>query len=187
MNIRNIIGMTAAAVILTACHSKSSEKGDNHGSPAKTAVSDESQETKSDGIVMQDFNMPDINGNNVSFLAEVAKNRLTLVDFWASWCGPCRQEMPNVVKIYSEYHNKGLGIIGISLDEDREAWADAVEQMNMTWTQLSDLQGWDNAAAQMYGVQSIPFTLLVDRDGNLLQSGLRGEQLHKTIARYLEE
>ena len=120
--------------------------------------------------------MADMNGNNVAVADEFAKHKVTIIDFWASWCGPCRQEMPSLVKTYDEYKDKGLGIIGVSLDEDKEQWIGAVSAMGMTWTQLSDLQGWHNSAAQMYGIQAIPFTIVVDNEGKVLAAGLRGEE-----------
>ena len=129
--------------------------------------------------------MADMNGNNVAVADEFAKHKVTIIDFWASWCGPCRQEMPSLVKTYDEYKDKGLGIIGVSLDEDKEQWIGAVSAMGMTWTQLSDLQGWHNSAAQMYGIQAIPFTIIVDNEGKVLAAGLRGEELTAFIAQQL--
>ena len=130
--------------------------------------------------------MADMAGNQVSVTDEFAKHKLTVIDFWASWCGPCRQEMPSLVKTYNDYKDKGLGIVGVSLDEDKEQWSSAVSAMGMTWTQLSDLQGWHNAAAQMYGIQAIPFTIVVDNKGKVLTAGLRGEQLRVFVAQRLD-
>ena len=130
--------------------------------------------------------MADINGKDVSVTDEFAKHKLTVVDFWASWCGPGRQEMPSLVSTYNEYKDKGLGIVGVSLDEDKEQWSNAVTTMGMTWTQLSDLQGWHNSAAQMYGIQAIPFTIIVDSKGKVLTAGLRGEELRSFIAQKLD-
>ena len=128
------------------------------------------------------FTMTDMDGNNVAVTDEFAKHEITIIDFWASWCGPCMREMPNLVSTYGEYKDKGLGIVGVSLDEDRESWKEAVDKMGMTWTQLSDLQGWNNAAAQMYGIQSIPFTVVVDSKGEVITAGLRGEDLKAFVA-----
>ena len=136
--------------------------------------------------MIPDIKMNDINGNNTSVKAEVAKNKITIIDFWASWCGPCIKETPSVVALYDDYHAKGLGIIGISLDEDEAAWKQAVDKLNMKWTHLSDLQGWDNAAAQLLDVRSIPHTIVVDRQGTILAQGLRGDDLRRFIAGELE-
>lgn len=187
MNIRYFIGVAAAAIVLTACHSKPSNEGGKTEVQTGKGSTANKETDNNESITVPDFKMPDTDGKEVTFLSEVAKNKITLVDFWASWCAPCRQEMPNIVKIYSEYKDKGLGIIGISLDEDRSEWLNAIKQMDMTWMQLSDLNGWENAAAQIYGVQGIPFTFLVDQNGKLLKAGLRGEELHKAIDQYLKE
>lgn len=188
MNIRNVIGPAAVALMLTACRSDLSKQQPDGSVQNTVSHTEQSSATdeNAESIKLPDFSMTDTQGKEVEFLKEVSKHKLTLVDFWASWCGPCRQEMPNVIRIYSEYKDSGLGIIGISLDKDREAWLSAIEKMNMTWVQLSDLQGWDNEAARMYGIQSIPFTLLVDSNGTLVAAGLRGEILNEAIGKYLE-
>lgn len=120
-------------------------------------------------------------------LSDIVKaNKLTMVDCWASWCGPCRAEMPNVVELYKKYHGKGLEIVGISFDEDEAAWKKAIENMHMTWPQCSELNSWDNVMTQKYGVSSIPYTILIDRDGNILAQQLRGKELEKFVADYLK-
>jgi thiol-disulfide isomerase/thioredoxin len=107
------------------------------------------------------------------------KGKYVLIDFWASWCGPCRRENPNLVKTYAEYHPKGFEILGISLDkkEDRQKWLDAIHKDGLTWTQVSDLQGWDNAAAKAYNVQAIPMNYLLDPNGKIIGKYLRGQNL----------
>lgn len=139
-----------------------------------------------EGKKMDDFTMADIDGHDVSVLGEIKKHELTVIDFWASWCGPCRAEMPSVVKLYDEYKGKGLSIIGISLDEKRESWQQAVKTLGMKWLQLSDLKGWNNAAAQRFSVNSIPHTMVVDKDGNILARGLRGDALRDFVASRLK-
>ena len=130
--------------------------------------------------------MSDMDGNQVSVSDVFVKNKLTVIDFWASWCGPCRQEMPHLVDLYKRYKGKGLGVIGVSLDEDRSAWIKAVKYLGMDWVQLSDLQGWDNSAARMYGIESIPFTIIVDEKGRVVDAGLRGEDLARLVASQLD-
>ncbi|HEX2616667.1 MAG TPA: TlpA disulfide reductase family protein [Flavobacteriales bacterium] len=110
------------------------------------------------------------------------KGKVVLVDFWASWCRPCRMEMPNVKKVYAQYHSKGFEILGVSLDREKEAWTNAIQQDGLPWVHVSDLQFWNNAAAQQYGVNSIPYTVLVGRDGNVIAKNLRGAQLEEKLA-----
>jgi thiol-disulfide isomerase/thioredoxin len=105
-----------------------------------------------------------------------------LIDFWASWCRPCRMEMPNVKKAYAIYHPKGLEILGVSLDKTKDAWAGAIKQDGLTWKHVSDLAFWNNAAAQLYGVSSIPYSVLVDRDGKVIAKNLRGPALEAKLA-----
>ena len=109
----------------------------------------------------------------------------TMNDIRASWCGPCRAEMPNLVRLYAEQKDNGLGIIGISLDNDHSNWENAIKKDGITWLQLSDLQGWDNAAARMYNVNSIPHTIVVDANGTIIAEGLRGEELDTFIKQNL--
>lgn len=139
-----------------------------------------------EGAVIEDFTMPSMEGAPMSIMSEVKKNRITVLDFWASWCGPCRQETPLMVEIYKKYKDKGLGLVGISLDEDADAWKQATDQLGIAWPQMSDLKGWDNAAAQMFNITSIPHTVIVDRNGKILRRGLRGEQLEQFIAEQLK-
>ncbi|MBQ7420325.1 MAG: redoxin domain-containing protein [Prevotella sp.] len=139
-----------------------------------------------EGDVIEDFTMNTLSGAPMSVMSEVSKNRITVLDFWASWCGPCRQEMPLMTDIYKKYKDKGLGIIGISLDEDADAWKQATEQLGIAWPQMSDLQGWENTAARMFDVNSIPHTIVLDQNGKILRRGLRGEQLEQFIADLLK-
>ena len=139
-----------------------------------------------EGAVIEDFTMPSIEGVPMSIMSEVRKNKITVLDFWASWCGPCRQETPLMVEIYKKYKDKGLGFVGISLDEDGDAWKQATDQLGIVWPQMSDLKGWENAAAQMFNITSIPHTIVVDQQGKILRRGLRGEQLEQFIAGQLQ-
>ena len=110
-----------------------------------------------------------------------------LLDFWASWCGPCMKEMPNIVDIYNSYKDKGLGIIGLSLDSDYKRWNEATQANNMTWLQLSELRGWDSEVAKVNGVQAIPHTIIIDKNGNILATDLRGEDLKQFVAEALKK
>ncbi len=114
------------------------------------------------------------------------KGKVVLVDFWASWCGPCRQENPNVVKMYKQYKNKGFEIYGVSLDKNRADWLSAIEEDKLTWLHVSDLQFWNSAAAQTYNIRAIPATYLVGKDGIILAKNLRGPALEAKVAEVLE-
>lgn len=184
MKIRFAYAIAAVAMMAaTACQPGKTKSQGTQAEPTQTARQDTASREDEPKI---SFTMADMNGNNVAVADEFAKHKVTIIDFWASWCGPCRQEMPNLVNTYNKYKDKGLGIIGVSLDEDREQWTSAVNSMGMEWLQLSDLQGWHNAAAQMYGIQAIPFTIVVDNKGKVLTAGLRGEQLRAFVAQRLD-
>ena len=139
-----------------------------------------------EGMTIKDFNQPGIDGTELSLMSEVAKNKITVIDFWASWCGPCRQEMPFMLEMFSKYKDKGLGIVGISLDEDSDSWKAATQQLNIPWIQMSDLKGWENAIAKHFCVNSIPHTIVVDQQGKILKRGLRGEKLEEFVAKQLK-
>jgi peroxiredoxin len=105
------------------------------------------------------------------------KGKYVLVDFWASWCGPCRGENPNVVAAFNKYKDKGFTVLGVSLDQNKDKWLQAIKADNLTWTHISDLKGWGNEAAKLYGISSIPQNLLLDKDGKILAKNLRGADL----------
>lgn len=109
------------------------------------------------------------------------KGKVVLLDFWASWCGPCRRENPNVVQTYNKYHAKGFDILGVSLDTDAKRWRDAIKQDGLPWHHISDLGGWQSKHAALYSVSSIPTTVLVDKEGRILARNLRGEQLGEKL------
>lgn len=140
----------------------------------------------SEGAVITDFSQPAPDGSSLSIMSEVSQHRITILDFWASWCGPCRQEMPTMVELYGQYKDKGLGIVGISLDNDKDAWLTAIRQLNISWPQMSDLLGWDNAAAQQFSISSIPHTIVVDQQGKILRRGLSGQELADFVAEQLK-
>ena len=146
----------------------------------------EKQKKTAVGTKFIDFEMQTPEGKTVKLSDYVGKGKVVLVDFWASWCGPCRREMPNLVEAYAQYKNKGFEIVGISLDSKADAWAKGVKDLNITWTQLSDLQGWKNSGAQLYGVNSIPHTVLVDKDGTIIAKNLHGEEIDAKLQEILK-
>lgn len=125
-------------------------------------------------------------GQKISLSSYVGKNKLVLIDFWASWCGPCIKEMPNVVAAYNKYKSKGFEIVGVSLDEEKSDWTAAIKKLNMTWPQMSDLKGWQSELGAAYQVSSIPLTLLVDQEGRIIAENLRGNQLEEKLQEILK-
>ena len=136
------------------------------------------------GKVAPEFSLPDTAGVSVS-LSDF-KGKYVLLDFWASWCGPCRGENPNVVKMYEKFHPKGLEILSVSLDEDKDAWLKAIEDDKLTWNHVSDLKGWQNAAAQLYCVNGIPHLVVLDENNVIVAKDLRGEELQNKVAELLK-
>lgn len=112
--------------------------------------------------------------------------KVLMIDFWASWCAPCRSEMPNVIAAYEKYHSQGFEILGVSLDNDLDPWTTAIEEMGMTWPQISDLEGWNSGPAQTYGIRAIPATVFI-KDGIIVARNVRGKNLAPTIEKLLKE
>lgn len=132
-----------------------------------------------------DFTQNDPDGNPVT-LSQLAEGKLLLVDFWASWCPDCRKANPDVVAAYQKFHDQGFDVLGVSFDTNKEAWLAAVEKDGLTWTQVSDLQGWSNAAGALYSIAFIPQNALI-KDGMIVARNLEGEELMKEIERQLEK
>ena len=122
-----------------------------------------------------DFTMNDTTGKPVALSS--LKGNILLVDFWASWCGPCRGENPNVVKAYAGFHKKGFDVLGVSFDKNKDKWEKAIKDDKLTWNHVSDLQFWGNAAGKLYGISSIPSNILLDKDQKIIAKNLRGEAL----------
>jgi peroxiredoxin len=133
-----------------------------------------------------DFTMTDPEDKPISLSSRIG-SKLLLIDFWASWCGPCRQENPNVVKVYNEFHKKGFDILGVSLDQKKEDWVKAISDDKLTWTHVSDLKYWGNDAARLFAVNAIPSNFLLDDKGIIIARNLRGDDLYKKVKEILDK
>lgn len=133
------------------------------------------------GTPFTDMAMADTTGTLRKLSEFVGKGNYVLIDFWASWCGPCRRDMPHVKALYDKYHPKGFDIVGISFDNDHKAWTGAIKKMGLPWHHISDLKGWGSLGASTYGINSIPATLLIGPDGKIAAAGLRGEALDNKL------
>jgi peroxiredoxin len=138
------------------------------------------------GQAAPNFSAPDPNGKEIA-LNDI-KGKVTIIDFWASWCKPCRRENPNVVKLYEKYHDKGLEIISVSLDKEgqKDRWIKAIEDDNLTWHNISNLKFWSDPIAKMYNVRSIPATFILDESGTIVAKKLRGAALEKKVEELLK-
>ncbi len=133
-----------------------------------------------------DFTQKDPTGKPISLKSVVDKNKYVLVDFWASWCQPCRGENPNVVKAFQKYHDKGFTVFGVSFDDNKDKWVKAIKDDNLTWLHVSDLKGWGNAAGKLYGVQSIPQNVLIGPEGTIIAKNVRGQELQDKLKELMD-
>ncbi|WP_143307848.1 AhpC/TSA family protein [Chitinophaga vietnamensis] len=169
---------------VTHLYKKLSKEAKSSPSGKEFAKRLESAKKTAVGQPALEFSQEDASGKNVSLAS--FRGKYVLVDFWASWCGPCRAENPNVVKAYSKFKDKGFDILSVSLDDKREKWQAAVTADSLTWTHVSDLKGWKNAAAELYGIRAIPQNVLIDPKGKIVAKNLRGDALEKKLEEVLQ-
>jgi peroxiredoxin len=132
-----------------------------------------------------DFIMNNVDGKPLALSSKIGKSKLLLIDFWASWCGPCRMENPNVVKVFKEFSKKGFDVFSVSLDRTKEAWLKGIADDKLTWTHVSDLLYWNSAAAKLYAVNAIPANFLVDETGTIIARNIRGDALYNKVKEVL--
>jgi peroxiredoxin len=160
----------------------------NHSLARKTLAALKEREMYAEkaktGTAFTDFRLPDANGQPVDLAS--LRGKYVFIDFWASWCGPCRAENPNLVKAYQKFQGKPFEIVGISLDDKKEPWLKAIQKDNLPWVHLSDLKGWDNGLARHYGIKWIPSSFLLDPEGRIIARDLRGDALDKMLSDLLK-
>ena len=137
------------------------------------------------GVVAPDFTMNDPQGNPIALSSIYPQNKITMIDFWAGWCGPCRRFNPTLVEIYKKFNKHGFGILGVSFDRDAELWNSAIKDDKLTWPQVSDLQYWNSAAAKLYHVKYIPQNIFVDSEGKIIKRKVSEEELVPFLEEYL--
>jgi len=178
--------LSSCGIILTSCNQKNQK---NKETSQPVSIEQTTQNTSAPhfpevGMEAPDFTMNDVDGK--SFSLHQLRGSYVLVDFWASWCGPCRGENPFVVHAYNKYKNKNFTVLGVSLDEDKEAWLTAIKEDRLTWKHISDLKGWGSQAISLYGFDGIPYNVLIDPKGKIIATELREQALEAMLSKTLQ-
>ena len=157
--------------------------------PGVTAILDRLEKMKSVAVGQKfaDLELNDVKGKPGKLSDYVGKGKVVLIDFWASWCPPCRKETPKLVELYKQYKNKGFEIVGVSFDSKQEAWKKGIKDLGITWPQLSDLKGWKSVATSVYYVNSIPHTIIVDKDGTIVARNVHGDAIGEKLSELLDK
>ena len=176
-----IIFAFLSTLIIFSCSPKQEKKmyDENQTASETTATGDVEVTGINIGDQAIEINLPNPNGEYVKLSS--FRGKYVLVDFWASWCGPCRMENPNVVNLYKKYKDKGFEIYGVSLDMDKKSWLEAIQKDNLTWTQVSDLAYWNSIVVANYRISGIPATVLLDKEGKIIAKDLRGPELEAKL------
>lgn len=178
----------SAAMVMVGCGKKAQESEKTATDTVEIVEEVTVQTGNTAGAYFTDFTGVTPEGKELSLSELVGKTDYVLVDFWASWCGPCRRENPNVVRLYERFHDQGFEIYSVSLDKDREAWLKAIRDDRLSWpNHVSDLNGWTSSGGKTYGIRSVPSTVLVDREGKVVARNLRGSDLERKLEQLLEQ
>ena len=169
---------------LKMCYAGLSDKAKHTGPGKLMAARIRALEGVEVDAVAPNFTLPTLEGKEIA-LYEV-KGKLKIIDFWASWCGPCRMENPNMVKLYNDFKEKGLVVVSVSLDEKKDKWEEAIKKDGLTWLHLSDLKGWQGDVVKMYNINAVPTILVLDENNRIIAKNLRGEKLRALVSERLE-
>jgi len=183
-----LFALALVSTLLISCHQENKQENDkvyDQSAPASESTTAEAKDSTGldIGDIAPQIALPDPSGKVIPLSS--LRGKYVLIDFWASWCGPCRGENPNNVRMYNQYKNKGFEIYGVSLDAKKDAWEQAIRQDQLSWIHVSDLGFWQSSVVSKYGIQSIPYTVLIDKNGRIIAKELRGPSLDAKLQELL--